>query len=422
MCRPTTRSPWRFVACLAGTLLAADLASAAALFDTRIRFGDQVATTYTNSATRLPYLFDSASLPPLLPGYQPTIDSFSARLDLRGLRASLAWDPGPGTLTLLALGRSVTFTEANLDAAIGDFDDWLHGDFETPTASLTLTDLLQGLVAQSPVDPVAGNPNSLQSRFFQTDFRLGTQAAFFGEQPTGQRPTAAGWDHTFGLGFDYGYASGGSYAVEALDLPIEYRVDLPAPKWSLLFSLPITATLTEGQWSFLASAGAGVQYRPFDWWSLTPMVRAGGAGSLDVGALGVLYSATLTSQMRHEWRGISFALGNLVGFTKTVDGIEIGGFELTYDLTNAILTNGLSMSGDTGLVWCRAKLGWTLFGWNTQILGADVYMDSQTEIGARLGLGSVFRTTPDYARSVEIGYAFGNGDYDALVLRLRLRF
>jgi len=137
----------------------------------------------------------------------------------------------------------------------------------------------------------------------------------------------------------------------------------------------------------LASGGVGFQYRLTDWWSLTPMARIGGAGSIDVGALAILYAVTVTNHMRYEWRGIEFAMGNLGGFTKTIDGIQIGDFDFSYELTNPILTNGGTISGDTTLDLLGRALEWRFFGWNTQVFGNAVYMDSQSEVG--LGLATL---------------------------------
>ena len=86
----------------------------------------------------------------------------------------------PGTLTVTVPGvLSISFDPGTLDEALEQFEDWAKGDFDSATAEQGLvTDLLQALVEESPVDPVAGNPNSLQSRMFGSDFRLGSQGPF----------------------------------------------------------------------------------------------------------------------------------------------------------------------------------------------------------------------------------------------------
>jgi len=325
--------------------------------------------------------------------------------------------PCHGHAYLQPARRECELTASTLDEAVADFEDWLKGDLEVAGATLSLTDVLQGLVEFSPVDPVAGNPNSLQSRMFQTDYSLGIQGPFTsGDGRLDSAPNQ--WE----LGLDYGYGKGGPYNVQALDLPIAYRWNFRNPKWSMLFSLPVTATFTEGQWSVLASGGVGFQFRPTDWWSLTSMARVGGAGSIDVGALAFLYSVTVTNHMRYEWRGIEIAMGNLGGFTKTIDGIKIGDFDFSYELTNPILINGGTISGNTTLELLGRPLAWRFFGWNTQIFGDAVYMDSQSEVGLGLAMLDSLGGESFNAAALSLSYVFGNNDYDGLSLRARFRF
>lgn len=55
----------------------------------------------------------------------------------------------------------------------------MKGDFESPTApGFALTRLLRAFVAESPVEPVAGNPNSLETRMLVADFDLSTSGPF----------------------------------------------------------------------------------------------------------------------------------------------------------------------------------------------------------------------------------------------------
>jgi hypothetical protein len=400
-------------------LCGSESVQAADLFRTDIDVGVETSAQQTNSILDVPDLFDTESLGSLFAGYDPSTDPFVANLDLRGLPTRLVWIPtgSGGTLAFTVLGETVRFTADTLDEAVADFEDWLSGDLEVPGSSLSLTKVLQGLVELSPVDPVAGNPNSLQSRMFQTDYNLGSQGPFTtGDERLASAPNQ--WE----LGFDYGYGRGGPYDVQALDLPLGYRWNFRNPKWSMLFSLPLSVTFTERQWSVLASGGVGFQYRPTDWWALTTMARVGGAGSIDVGALAVLYSVSLTNHMRYQWRGLEIAMTNLGGFSKTIDGLEIGGYDFSYELSNPILTNGGSISGNTALELRGRPLAWRFFGSNTQVFGDAVYMDSQSEVGLGLAVLSSSEGEPFNAVSLSLSYVFGNNDYDGLSLRARFRF
>jgi hypothetical protein len=401
-------------------VLAPSLAEAKQLFTTDIAIPGDTASDGTNKFPDIPDLFSEENLDALFSGagYDPTMDPFAAVLDVRGLLANLSWTPdllvpADSTLELIIDGvLDITLDAATLDEALDLLEDWLDGDLDLGTAPEdALTDLLQSLVENSPVDPVAGNPSSLESRMFTSDYRLGTEGPFTSGD---DRLEAA--PNLLGLGAEYSYFKGGDWSGNLVELPIDYRFNFRNPKWSLLFNLPLTVTFTEGQWSLIPSAALGAQFRPTPWWSLTPIFRFGGAGSIDVGAFAVMYSATLTNHMKCEWRGLTFGMGNMGGFAKTFDGISIGGHDVSYDLTNPVLRNGAYVSGQIGS-WA----GWKLFGSNMLLFGDDLYADSQNEVGAAIyTLGSIGEQ-PYQSLAFDVSYLFGK-DYDAVSLRLRFRF
>jgi len=367
----------------------------------------------TNKINKIPDLFSDANLDQIFGGYDPTTQSFIADLDVRGVLALLSWDPLTTDLELSIDGvLDLTFNAATLDEALVLLERWFDGDLDVATApDDALTDLLQALVENSPVDPVAGNPSSLESRMLSADYRLGTEGPFTSGD---ERLEAA--PNLLGLGAEYSYFKGGAWSGNLVELPIDYRFDFRNPKWSLLFDLPLTVTFTEGQWSLIPSVALGAQFRPTSWWSLTPIFRIGGAGSIDVGALAVMYSATITNHMKLAWKGLTFGMGNMGGFAKTINGISIGDFEFSYDLTNPVFRNGAYVSGQIGS-WA----GWKLFGSNMLLFGDDLYADSQNEVGAAIYTVGSIGKQPYQALAFDVSYLFGK-DYDAVSLRLRFRF
>ena len=163
---------------LACGCLAGGAAGARDLFVAQISIdGQPVVTRSTNRARDIPELFDNGSLLEIDPGYDPN-DPVSAGVDLRGLAASLSYSGADTALRLVVPGAGidVSFDGGSRDASEELLENFLKGDFEV--AGLSATDLVQALVAHSPVDPVAGNPNSLQSRMFAADFRMGTSGSF----------------------------------------------------------------------------------------------------------------------------------------------------------------------------------------------------------------------------------------------------
>jgi hypothetical protein len=369
----------------------------------------------TNKIRDVPDIFDDVSLEDLLPGYVPT-DAVTAGIDLRGLPAVISFAAFSNTLRFVvpAAGIDVSFTASSREEARQLLEDWLKGKPGSVLASdRALTQLLQAIVEFSPVDPVAGNPNSLESRMFAADFRMGTAGPLIGD--TG----GEGAPNLFGVGLAGGIYQGGPWDVYTLDLPINYALNWE--RISLIFDLPLTATSTEGSWTALGSGGIALQVRPTSWWALTPAFRIGGVGSLDVGGLAVMYSGTITSHIRFPLGPIAVGIGNMGGIATTWDGIEIGGYDLSYDLTNWVTRNGGYLEGTFGVDVLGGPLGWRFFGSDVRFFGDDLYMDSYAEVGATLAMlrevGGAF-----YDRlGVSLAYLWGR-DYDGISLLFGFRF
>ena len=412
----------RFVAAACAALLlllVAAVAQGRPLYISAITVGSETRFASTNKFLDIPDLFDGSAIEDLFPGYDPLTEPFSAVLDLRGVPSAGVWDPtGSPSLTISIKGViDLVFNEDTLEENLDQVEDWLKGDFESATATHSaLTDLLQSLVRNSPVDPVAGNPNSLESKMFAYDYEMGTEGPFTSGNERLERAP-----NLFGVGIEGGTFDAGPYDVSAYDLPLDYRINLRNPKWSVLMNLPITFTLTQDQWSLMASGGLGVQYRPFDWWALTPVVRIGAVGSIDVGALAILYSTTLTSDIHFDWKDITFGMANMGGFAKSVDNFEVKDYELAYDITNPMTRNGGYVSGRFPAEVLGAPLGWKVFGSTAVFFGDDLFLKVQNEVGGSLNLLGFIADRPYQATNFAVSYIFGD-DYDGVSIRLRFRF
>ena len=64
---------------------------------------------------------------------------------------------------------------------------------------------------------------------------------------------------------------------------------------AVLIDLPVNWVRSGESDSLSGSLGIGVRLPVTDWWSITPAVRAGVAGSVDLGAAAVVYSGSVTS-------------------------------------------------------------------------------------------------------------------------------
>jgi hypothetical protein len=402
-------------ALLAALLAALGIAGAAHardLFSASISIGGGPATTLsTNKARDIPDFIDDQTLLSIDPGYDAA-QAVAATLDIRGLRGDLSFDALVNTLrfTVPAAGVDVSFDGPTRDEALSNFEDWLKGEFASALAPKDVTtSLLQGLVAESPVDPVAGNPNSLQSRMFDADFRMGTAGGLSALRDGGIVPSL------FRLDIGGGYYDADGFDVYALDLPLHFGFGL-GERVALMLDVPVTFTSTESAWSGMASGGLGMRVMPFSWWALTPAARVGGVGSLDVGALAVMYSGTLTSHIRVPVGPIAFGMGNMGGVAKTIDAIEIEGFAVDYDLSNWVTRNGLYVEGRLAADRLGTGFGWRVFASDARFFGDELFLESYQKVGAAAAAG-----LPVGGLQLELAYLTGRR-YQGVSTRLGLRF
>ena len=400
---------------LAAALVAAALFAPAAaiardLFRSSISIDGATASTVgTNSALDIGDLFDTSTLLQIDSGYLPT-DSVAATLNLRGLRARLSYAAGSSELRFRIPGVvDVRFDAGDRDGSLDQLESWLEGDFDSANAPGDFTTkLLQALVAESPVDPVAGNPNSLQSRMFAADFRMGTSGQIHAWAEGAPIPSV----FTADLGGGVYDADG--WTVGVIDLPFHFSFGID--RLALLVDVPVTFTSTEGAWTGMGSGGLGLRVAPTEFWALTPAFRIGGVGSLDLGGLAAMYSGSLTSNVRIPFGPLAFGIGNMGGVAKTIDSIEVAGYSLAYELTNWITRNGGYVEGNFGSELAGLGLGWRVHGTHVQYFGDDLFLDSYGEVGASVGAGAAL-----LGLGLEFAYLVGE-DYNGVQGRVGLRF
>ena len=67
-------------------------------------------------------------------------------------------------------------------------------------------------------------------------------------------------------------------------------------------------------------------------------------GSIQVGALALIYSAGIVNRYEFDWRGIEIGVANQWTHLNTAEGIEIAGHRIEYGLRNEALRNGADFS------------------------------------------------------------------------------
>lgn len=352
----------------------------------------------------------------ILVGYQDDITQADASLNIRGIPASASYAANSPTLVFLipSVGIDESFLGATRDESQDLFKDWFEGQGRG-----LLTRLLQELVANTPTDPVAGNPDSLMSTMVTSDYSIASGAVSFTGAKSEKKPS-----NLIGLGLRYGRSSSLGFKTNAVNLPLNYIIPFES-QYAVIIDAPLTYLDIEGADSYHASLGLGLRipaYRSGNIdWAMTPFVRVGVSGSKNLGSAALVYSGSVTSTLSFSVRDLRIAVNNMFGYYQT-DSVEVGDFELDYDLENYSFRNGIAVEGllnpwdflDNPITW---ELAFT----DTRFGGDDLFLDQWNEIVFSLGTQRVANQMTWQALRIGAGYTFGN-EYDAFRFTLNYRF
>lgn len=394
-------------------------------------------------------------------------DAVKALLDFRGM-TGIAMDFGQGTgllsLNVPQLGQHGLFTfgrdcnrtgqdpgdcAAARREALRQVTDFLQRNTQFLKGLLTL------LTRFSPIDPLAGNPDSLFSRSMRADFQQGfthkvsqiwgCSTTAFNRTFGGPIEVAAAGDvgdifadararaaelqaqNEIGIGLIYSSttaaSTGGDYASTGIVVPLSYTVKLDSdPRRKIRFDLPLGYTDTEGATTYSVGLGFAYTHPLSDVWTLTPAIGAGATGSDDLGSAGGVASYALTSAYTWRLGGFALSMGNAIGRYDAL-ALKIGDVEAAADVGNTVFTNGLLLTGPNALIARNLVMEFSLT--DTRITGDEVYTDTYNEIGVALGHMRTSMGVIDRYSKVGISYLRGTGDFDeigSLRLNLSVRF
>lgn len=340
-------------------------------------------------------LFDS--------GVYSDVSATDVVLNIRGLPATTSYAANSNTLLfeVPVLGISETFTGQTRDESQELMEAYLKANGDG-----IMTKMLNYTAANTPVDPVAGNPNSLMSGMGSADFGLATD--FGGGGQLSDMKTSS-TSNSVSVGFRFGSYSVDDYTQDVYTLPIRYTIRFDSdPRKQLIFDLPLLYTDTNGSDSYNASLGVGLRLPVNDDWSITPAVRGGAVGSLDMGSASILYSGSLTSNYNLYWDDIKVIIGNMAAYYKTV-ALDTGDFEIDYDLTNSMIKNGIGLEGPLDYIMLGSPTSWQVDMAHTAFFGDDLYIDNYVDVSMSFGT----RATESSWDNLRFGLTFtvGNNDY-----------
>ena len=371
-------------------------AVAADLFSIRIEVdGGEPRTFSFSNAEDAINQFEEGRFDAAFPNYTD-MSTAKGVLDFRGLVMRLEFLDATSKLVFEAPSLDIreTFTGDDRDGSLDELVEFLKdqgGDI--------LNRIQAALIAQSPVDPIAGNPGSMMGNMISQQYELGFSGQVTGLEPdNGGAPAAeegpaaaeasSNPENLIHIAPRFGRLTAGGRTTKVVTLPIGYsfRLKEGAERGlrSVDLSLPITWANTEGGESYAFSFNTGLTWGVNDRWSLSPSAGAGLAGSRDLGAAGGVGSVSLTSAVSVPLRGTySLNIGNMVGFYRTLD-VEIGKYSFDPGVSNTVLRNGLMISRP----WKAGTRGVVTEVWitDTRFFGSDLYSEYYDELGISFGM------------------------------------
>ena len=401
------------------SIMATGTAQAANLFDLNVTVTSPTtgsASAAFSSISSLADALQSQNLNNLVKSYN-TNSAATATLNIRGLPATVTYQANSPVLRFAvpAAGINTTFNGVTRDDSQIQFKDFL-----IKNGGAIATRLLQALVANSPIDPVAGNPNSLQNMSAASDFSNATGIGMGATEIPGGPGGLIGQPNLVTLGGDVGVARSGGYTSTIVSLPFRYIIPFSDPRYAVTLDAPITYVNTGGASSYFGSFGAALRIPVLENWYLTPNVRFGASGSADLGAGALQYSGGIASRYDIFWNDLQITIGDGVTVAKTV-GLNIGPVNVNYDLTNELFNNGVQVEGSLPYVVFGEPTSWQAYVVDTAVTGSKVYINHYDEIGVSVGTRHGINT--QNWNSLRVGFGVTVGEhYDAFKIALSARF
>ena len=259
------------------------LLSLASMFEADVTvYHDGVATEHNFSFNSMQDAIDAFSDDFLEANFSQysTTDSAEGQVNLRGLTATFSYNMAQPAMN--AYGEDLSSLEIYIPGVVdqifygtdkNDLDqqaeEWFKGD---DGGSSTITKIFQAMVSQTPYDPIAGNPNSLEADMIHLAFTTGQSID----------ETSLGSSNLFGIGSYYDYSEGNN-TIQSLSVPLNYAHSFASGKRILLIDIPLYFYDYDDSTSYSGEISMGLKNIINRYWSLTPTIAVGGLGSEDMG-------------------------------------------------------------------------------------------------------------------------------------------
>ena len=416
----------RAIACLTSLLACSQALLAADVFTVNAIVGTQTATVGFRSVDETFDFLGQQKLSSYLP--YTGVEVVNTNTNFRGLPISVAYPlfSNPRLdLNIPSLGIQRTFIGANRDESLRLLREFFKSGDEVDR-------IMKELAKTSPVDPIAGNPSSLQSRMVSGTFDQSFRSFVSKLQSIeNERRQTAAWEEkswkvaaagttvplaagppatpartpstTAGL-MASTYKQAGLRAT-AVTIPLSYAFP-PDPARPLSLDGELQYTDTEGAKTYNLMIGAAYRFGISDSWFLIPSANYGLTGSEDLGSVGQIFSGSITSAFRiYQNPQYSLWMGNSVSYLRTLK-TSVSDYSFDPQLKNTAFVNGLVLSTPMQAFGANAWIEYSFT--DTRYTGSDLYNHRYDELGVAVARSNSSRTNPSYWR---IGASYLNGTH-----------
>jgi hypothetical protein len=313
--------------------------------------------------------------------FDPFITNYTVSGLYRGLNASFSTVGNTITMNIPAINFTKSFVGVSRDDAVSQIKDWFKKD-----GGAALDALFSKFAELTPIDPIAGNPNSIQAKTVSTAYdrgftKLASQVANTDVTSASEADSTNANQINMALKYNMSF---GDYKSSSYTIPLGYTWRFNDDvRHQISFDLPINYTEVEKGQVIGLGFGLGYSHPLSTNWVLSAGVDYGATASIDLGSGGHVLTSSLASLYSYTINDtMKIHMGNMVGYSTTLP-VNIGDYSSDPGIENYILRNGFLYYVKTaGLM---DNTGIELFVIDTRYLGTKLYNDNYQEVGLSFG-------------------------------------
>ena len=226
--------------------------------------------------------------------------------------------------------------------------------------------------------------------------------------------------HQFQVGLNIGRGLVDGYETTSVNIPLRYSYS-PNRQSAFIIDMPMILNKYDGAWSFSGSFGLGFRFPINYYWSLTPVVRLGSGGSVDLISGANLLSSGLVSNFNYPiWNHVLTMTNDVTYYTSIP--LNLGSINYDYHLHNFVFKNGLALTSCEGFDFCNRMINYKVTFIDSAFDGIPLYMEHYDEVGFYL-ITSYLNRYIDYdCLSIGFTYRFGQKGYRGYNLDMVYQF